>query len=213
MTETHRLDAQPRTQAGKGAAKRDRKAGRVPAVVYGANKQPTTITVEPGDLDRELNTPGFFTRLYDIRVDGKKGKELAVVRDMQRDPVTDRPIHLDFLRVSASTQVTVEVPVHFTGRERCSGLERGGTLDVVRHEVEMLSRADSIPSYLEIDLGKFDVGDSIHISDVDLPEGSSPAIQDRDFTIATISAPRGMKKATTEESGGAGEEEGGEAES
>ncbi|SDF47932.1 LSU ribosomal protein L25P [Limimonas halophila] len=210
MTETHRLDAQLRTQAGKGAAKRDRKAGRVPAVVYGANKQPTMITVEPGDLDRELNTPGFFTRLYDIRVDGKKAKEMAVVRDMQRDPVTDRPIHLDFLRVAPSTQVTIEVPVHFSGHEQSPGLERGGVLDVVRHEVEMLSRADSIPSHLDIDLSKFDVGDSIHISHVDLPEGSQPSIQDRDFTIATISAPRGMKKATTEEGEGEEEAEGGE---
>ena len=193
MTETHRLDAQPRTQAGKGAAKRDRKAGRVPAVVYGANKQPTTITVEPGDLDRELNTPGFFTRLYDIRVDGKKGKELAVVRDMQRDPVTDRPIHLDFLRVSAKTEVTVQVPVHFTNHEESPGLERGGVLDVVRHEVELLCRADNIPPHIEANLKGFDINDSVHISHIAMPEGSRPTIEDRDFTIANISAPSGLK--------------------
>ena len=200
MTETHRMDAQPRTRVGKGAARRDRRNGRIPGVIYGNGQAPEKITVEPGNLDRELNTPGFFTRLYDLRIEGRKSRELAVCRDLQRDPVTDLPIHLDFLRVSATTEVTISVPVHFHNHEKSPGLERGATLDVIRHDVELVSRADSIPSYVDVDLSAFDVGASVHISHVPLPEGVRPAIQDRDFTIATLSAPRGMKVATQEES-------------
>lgn len=194
MTETHRLEAQARTRAGKGAARRDRRAGRVPAVIYGGNADPTMITLEPGDLDREIyQKPGFFTRLYDIRIAGGNGKELAICRDLQLDPVTDRPIHLDFLRVSAKTEVTVQVPVHFTDHEESPGLERGGVLDVVRHEVELLCRADNIPPHIDISLKGFEINDSVHISHVALPEGSRPTIEDRDFTIANISAPSGLK--------------------
>ena len=194
MTETHRLEAQTRTGAGKGAARRDRRAGRVPAVVYGGNKNPALITLEPGDLDREIfKKPGFFTRLYDIRVDGKKSKELAICRDLQLDPVTDRPIHLDFLRVSSKTDVTIQVPVHFVGHEDSPGLHRGGVLDVVRHEVEMVCRADNIPPYIEVNLKGLDVNDSAHISSVALPEGARPTIGDRDFTIASVAAPSGLK--------------------
>jgi len=194
MTETHRLDAQVRTRAGKGAARRDRRAGRVPAVIYGGNSDPAMITLEPGDLDREIyQKPGFFTRLYDIRIDGRQSKELAICRDLQLDPVTDRPIHLDFLRVSAKTEVTVQVPVHFTDHEESPGLERGGVLDVVRHEIELLCQADNIPPHIEASLKGFDINDSVHISHVALPEGSRPTIEDRDFTIANISAPSGLK--------------------
>jgi large subunit ribosomal protein L25 len=194
MTETHRIEAQARTRAGKGAARRDRRAGRVPAVVYGAGRDPSMITLDPGTLDREIyQRPGFFTRLYDIRVDGKKSKELAICRDLQLDPVTDRPIHLDFLRVSAKTEVTIQVPVHFTDHEESPGLERGGVLDVVRHEVEMLCQADSIPPYIEVSLKGLDLNDSAHISMVTLPENAKPTIEDRDFTIATIAAPSGLK--------------------
>ena len=194
MTETHRLEAQARTRAGKGAARRDRRAGRVPAVIYGGNADPTMITLEPGDLDREIyQKPGFFTRLYDIRIAGGNDKELAICRDLQLDPVTDRPIHLDFLRVSAKTEVTVQVPVHFTNHEESPGLERGGVLDVVRHEIELLCRADNIPPHIEANLKGFDINDSVHISHIAMPEGSRPTIEDRDFTIANISAPSGLK--------------------
>lgn len=198
MTETHRLDAQPRTRAGKGAARRDRRNGRVPAVVYGAGKDPAMITLEPGALDREVYRPGFFTRLYDIRVEGVRGKELAICRDLQFDPVKDRPIHLDFLRVSPKTEVTVQVPVHFVDHDDSPGLQRGGVLDVVRHEVEMLCRAEAIPPYIEVSLKGLDVNDSAHISNVALPEGAQPTISDRDFTIATIAAPSSLKAEAAE---------------
>lgn len=193
MTETHRLEAQVRERAGKGAARRDRRAGRVPAVVYGAGKDPAMINLDPGTLDREMSKQGFFTRLYDIRVPGQRKRELALVRDLQLDPVTDRPIHLDFLRVSPKTEVTVNVPVHVIGEDDSPGLKRGGVLDMVRHDVEMLCRADNIPGYLEIDVSGLDINDSVHISMVDVPEGARPTIEDRDFTIASIAAPSGLK--------------------
>ena len=209
MTETHRLEAQARTRAGKGAARRDRRAGRIPAVVYGGKKDPAMITLEPGDLDREIyQKPGFFTRLYNIRVDGKKTKELAICRDLQLDPVTDRPIHLDFLRVSAKTEVTIEVPVHFVDHEESPGLERGGVLNVVRHEVEMLCQADKIPSHLDVSLKGLGLNDSAHISSVDIPEGARPTIEDRDFTIASIDAPSGLKAEIAAETAEAEAEEG-----
>lgn len=215
MTETHTLEAQPRERAGKGAARRDRRNGRIPAVIYGAGKEPRMITLDPGTLDREVYKPGFFTRLYDIRLPGQKGKEVVLARDLQLDPVTDRPIHLDFLRVSAKTEVTVAIPVHVVGEEQSPGLKRGGVLDMVRHEVEMFCRADNIPAYLEIDVSGMDINDSVHISMVDVPEGARPTIEDRDFTIASIAAPSGLKAEIAAEQAEAAEEaeaEAGEAE-
>lgn len=199
MTETHTLTAQPRERAGKGAARRDRREGRVPGVIYGAGKEPNLFTIDPGTLDRELNSPGFFTRLFEVQLKGKRGKQLAICRDLQFDPVTDRPIHLDMLRVSAKTEVTVQVPVHFINEEECPGIERGGVLNVVRHEVEMIARADNLPDYLEVDLTGYEINDSIHISQVNVPEGARPTIDDRDFTIATIAAPSAVRAEAAEE--------------
>lgn len=199
MTESHTLEAQPRERAGKGAARRDRRNGRVPAVIYGAGKEPTLVTLEPGMLDREVYKAGFFTRLYNIEVAGTRGKQLAICRDLQFDPVTDRPIHVDFLRVSAQTEVTVNVPVHFVGEEESPGLKRGGVLNIVRHEIEMVCRADTIPSAIEVNLAGLDINDAAHISNVELPDGVHPTIDDRDFTIATIAAPSAVKAEAAEE--------------
>jgi large subunit ribosomal protein L25 len=199
MTETHTLTAQARERAGKGAARRDRREGRVPGVIYGAGKEPNLFTIDPGTLDRELSTPGFFTRLFEVQLKGKRGKQLAICRDLQFDPVTDRPIHLDMLRVSAKTEVTVQVPVHFINEEESPGIERGGVLNVVRHEVEMVARADNLPDYLEVDLTGYEINDSIHISQVAVPDGARPTIDDRDFTIATIAAPSAVKAEAAEE--------------
>jgi large subunit ribosomal protein L25 len=206
MTETHTLTAQPRERAGKGAARRDRRAGRVPGVIYGAGKEPALFTVDPGTLDRELNAPGFFTRLFELQLQGRKGKQLAICRDLQFDPVTDRPIHLDLLRVQASTEVTVQVPVHFVNEEESPGIERGGVLNIVRHEVEMIARADNLPDYLEVDLTGLEINDSVHISMVSVPEGARPTIEDRDFTIATIAAPSAVRAEAAEEQEAAEEE-------
>lgn len=211
MTEIHRLAGEPRTRTGKGAARADRRNGRVPAIVYGASKDPASITLPENEVKRELNTGAFYSTLYDLEIDGDKTRVLP--RDVQFHPVTDRPEHIDFLRVSARTKVHVNVPVHFINEEECPGLERGGVLNVVRHEVEFFCRADAIPSYIEVDLAGLDIGDGAHISHVKLPDGVEPTITDRDFTIATIAAPTILTAEEEEETEGEEEElEGEEAE-
>ncbi len=187
MAEISIIAAQRRERAGKGPARAARRAGRVPGVIYGAKKDPAMVTLDPRELDRELQTGTFLATVYDVQVE--KDKERVLPRDVQFDPVTDRAIHVDFLRVSAATSVTVQVPVNFLNEEESPGLTRGGLLNVVRHEIEMSCRADAIPSAIEIDLTGLDIGDSIHISMITRPDGVAPTITDRDFTVATIAAP------------------------
>ena len=187
MSDTNLIAVEPRERAGKGAARAARRAGLVPAVIYGAKKDPSLINLSEKELSKQIGITGFFARLYDVQIG--KDKERVLARDVQFDPVTDRPMHVDFLRVSASSQVTVAVPVSFVNEEECPGLVKGGVLNVVRHEIEFVCRADAIPSEIEIDLTGFDFGDGIHISQVPLPDGVEPTITDRDFTIATIAAP------------------------
>jgi large subunit ribosomal protein L25 len=222
MAEFTTLPAETRERAGKGPARAVRRAGRVPGVIYGARKDPLMISMDPRDLERELKTGGFLATVYDLTVGD--GKERVLPRDVQFDPVSDRPLHVDFLRVSDTTRVTVEIPVHFLNEEQSPGLERGGLLNVVRHEIEFHCRADAIPHSIDIDLSGLDIGDSVHISSVSLPEGVVPTITDRDFTIATIAAPTVVQEEAAEEEeaeevaegeegeAAEGEEEGAEAE-
>jgi large subunit ribosomal protein L25 len=199
MAEVSIIAAERRERAGKGPARAARRAGRVPGVIYGAKKDPAMVTLDPRELDRELNTGGFMATIYDVQIE--QNKERVLPRDVQFDPVTDRPIHVDFLRVSATTSVTVQVPVNFLNEEECPGLKRGGLLNVVRHEIEMICRADAIPSAVEVDLTGLDIGDSIHISMISLPDGVAPTITDRDFTVATIAAPTVAQEAEEAEEG------------
>jgi len=199
MAEISTIAAQRRERAGKGPARAARRAGRVPGIIYGAKKDPAMVTLDPRELDRELNTGGFMATIYDVQIE--QDKERVLPRDVQFDPVTDRPIHVDFLRVSATTSVTVQVPVNFLNEEESPGLKRGGLLNVVRHEIEMICRADAIPSAIEIDLTGLDIGDSIHISMISLPDGVAPTITDRDFTVATIAAPTVVQEAEEAEQG------------
>jgi large subunit ribosomal protein L25 len=187
MSEIIELPAVARERAGKGPARAARRAGQVPGVIYGAKQDPSMIAVDARHLNKLLHQGGFFSTLFDVKVDGKA--ERALARDVQFDPVTDFPVHIDFLRVSATTSVHVEVAVHFINEELCPGLEQGGVLNVVRHEVELTCRADAIPAHIEVDLTGLDIGDGVHISMVKLPDGVHPTITDRDFTIATIAAP------------------------
>ncbi len=187
MAEISIIAAQRRERAGKGPARAARRAGRVPGVIYGSKKDPSIVTLDPRELDRELKTGGFLATIYDVQVD--QDKERVLPRDVQFDPVTDRPIHVDFLRVSAASSVTVQVPVNFLNEEESPGLKRGGLLNVVRHEIEMICRADAIPSSINVDLTGLDIGDSVHISMITLPDGVAPTITDRDFTVATVAAP------------------------
>ena len=187
MSDVHKLSAAPRARVGKGAARATRREGRIPGVIYGAKKDPLSISMDPRDLAREIAGGGFFATLYDVEVGETKERVLA--RDLQLHPLTDRPIHIDFLRVGATTQVTVQVPCAFINEEDSPGLKRGGVLNIVRYELELICRADAIPHQIEVDLTGLEINDSIHISEIGLPEGVAPTITDRDFTIASIAAP------------------------
>jgi len=187
MSDITVLSAELRERAGKGPARAARRAGRVPAVIYGAKKAPSNVSLESKQLNRVINAPGFFSHLFDIDVAGKK--ERVLPRDVQFHPLSDLAEHVDFLRVSASTTVTVGVPATFLNEEECPGLTKGGVLNVVRYEIDLNCRADAIPEQIEIDLTGLEIGDGVHISMVTLPDGVTPTITDRDFTIATIAAP------------------------
>lgn len=187
MADHIELNAEVRSQVGKGAARATRREGRVPAVIYGGSKDPVPVSLEPQTLSKELSRPGFFSTLIDITVDGKPTQVLC--RELQLHPVTDRPQHADFLRVTDRTRINIDVPVNFLNEEECPGLKAGGVLNIVRHTVEFNCRAGAIPSEIVVDLLGREIGDSIHISEISLPDGVTPVIDDRDFTIATVAAP------------------------
>jgi len=203
------LSASKRDRAGKGSARAARRAGLIPAVIYGDRKDPLSITLDANAFNKLISTPGIFSQLLNITVDGEKSNVLA--RDIQFHPVTDVPLHVDFLRISKGATIAVSVPVVFLNEEKSPGLKAGGVLNVVRYEVEVNCPATSIPENLVVDLEGTVVGDSIHISAVSLPEGVEPTITDRDFTIATIAAPTVAPVETeTEDTDDAATEEGDE---
>ena len=191
MSDTLNLPAETRERAGKGASRALRREGRVPAVVYGGKEEPLSIHVEEKLLVKQLGTGHFLNSIVEIVVDGKTLRTLP--KDVAFHPVSDRPLHADFLRLSKDATVHVNVPVHFANEAASPGLKRGGVLNIVRHELELICEADKIPDEIQIDVTGLDIGDSIHISHVSLPAGSSSAITDRDFTIATIVAPSGLR--------------------
>ena len=187
MATAHKLNAELRDRAGKGAARAVRRAGRVPGVIYGNKQEPVLISVNPVDLMKEIQQPGFFSHVYEVQVGSESYKVLA--RDLQVHPINDLPTHVDFMRFSAKTRLAVEVYVEFINEDTCPGLKEGGVLNVVRHEVELRCSPDSIPESLIADLAGLEIGDSVHISNITLPENVDLTITDRDFTIATIAAP------------------------
>jgi large subunit ribosomal protein L25 len=191
MSEALTLPAETRERAGKGASRALRREGRVPAVIYGGKEDPQTVHIEEKELRRQLGTGHFFNSIVEVEVGGKKVRTLP--KDVAFHPVTDRPLHADFLRVAKDAKVTVNVPVHFANEAASPGLKRGGVLNIVRHELELVCEADKIPDEIVIDVTGLDVGDSIHISAISLPQGSESAITDRDFTVATIVAPSALK--------------------
>ncbi|MBB3136770.1 large subunit ribosomal protein L25 [Rhizobium pisi] len=186
--ETYELKAEARERVGKGSARELRRNGLIPAVIYGDKQAPISIALNTNEVTKRIHAGGFMTTVATIEVDGKKHKVLP--KDYQLDPVRDFTLHVDFLRVSGNTQVTVEIPVHFINEEKSPGIKVGGVLNIVRHEVEVHCPADAIPEFFNVDLNGKKIGDSIHISEVTLPKGVTPVI-DRDFTIATIIAPAG----------------------
>jgi large subunit ribosomal protein L25 len=201
MAESPQLSIELRERAGKGAARTTRRAGRVPGVIYGAKQEPLLISLDPRELSRELHKIGFFATLFDLKLDSASHRVLP--RDVQFDPVTDKPLHVDFLRVSSDSKVVVQVPVEFINEVKSPGLKRGGVLTIVRHEVEVTCPADAIPDDLVASLANFDVGESIHISAFNLPANVKPTITDRDFTVATIAVPSALRSEQEEAAAGA----------
>lgn len=185
--ETYELKAEARERVGKGSARELRRNGFIPAVIYGDKQAPISIALNTNEVTKRIHAGGFMTTIATIDVDGNKYKVLP--KDYQLDPVRDFTMHVDFLRVSGNTQVTVEIPVHFVNDEKSPGLKAGGMLNIVRHEIEVHCPADAIPDAFTIDLTGLKIGDSIHISDVTLPKNVTLVIADRDFTVATIVAP------------------------
>ncbi len=202
MAASYELKASARDRVGKGAARALRREGLIPAVIYGDKKPALPIAIPLKETNLTLHKGGFLTHIGMIEVDGKKHQVIA--KDYQLHPVRDFLMHVDFLRVSSNTSLTVDLPVHFLNEETCPGIKKGGVLNIVRHTVEVTVPANAIPEALELDLSTAQLGDSLHISAVALPEGCVPTITDRDFTIATIAAPAGLKD-TDEEADEAGE--------
>jgi large subunit ribosomal protein L25 len=187
MSEQLTLSAEARDRAGKGASRALRRDGRVPAVIYGNKQDPKAISLNERELVKALGTGHFMNSV--VMIDGER----TLPKDVAFHPVTDRPLHVDFLRISEHATVTVAVPVVFTDEDDAPGITRGGVLNIVRHELELVCDAASIPDEIQVSLKGADVGDSIHISSVTLPQGATSAITDRDFTIATIVAPSALK--------------------
>jgi large subunit ribosomal protein L25 len=197
MSDQLTLPAEPRERAGKGASRALRREGRVPAVIYGDKKDPISVHVEEKLLAKMLSTGHFMNTVVMVDADGASHRTLP--KDVQFHPVSSRPIHVDFLRIGKNSQVQVNIPVRFTDDEEAPGIKRGGVLNVVRHELELMCDAARIPDEIVISLKGLDIGDAVHISSVALPEGSKSVIDDRDFTIATVVAPSAMKSEESEE--------------
>ena len=181
------IEAEARARAGKGAARATRRAGKVPAVIYGAHKSPDLIALDPRIVVREIHQAGWRSRLYELKVNGETTR--ALIRDVQLHPVTDRPEHVDFQRLAQGERIRVAVAVHFQNEGISPGLKRGGVLNVVRHTVDCLVDPDVAPSQFEADLGELDINDNIRWSSLKGTEGIRPVITDRDFVIATVAPP------------------------
>ncbi len=187
MSKAYTLKAETRERVGKGSSRHLRRNGLIPAVIYGDKQPPIAIALPYKEVFYKIHGGAFFTTVATIEIGNEKIQVLPT--DYQLDPVRDFPMHVDFLRVTAKSVVNVNIPVHFINEEAAPGIKTGGVLNIVRHEVEFSVPANNIPEAITVDLTGYEVGDSIHISSIKLPEGVSPLIKDRDFTIATIAAP------------------------
>jgi large subunit ribosomal protein L25 len=191
MADIVTIRAAARDRAGKGAARAARREGRVPGVIYGEKQPPMLISVEPRELTSHMQKRGFFARLVNVELDGKAYR--ALPREVQLNPVSDKPEHVDFMRVGANTRITVAVPVVFENQEKSPGIRRGGILNVVRHEIDLVCSVDAIPDRITVDVGELDINDSVHIGQVSLPAGTKPTIA-RNFTIASVAAPTAVRE-------------------
>ena len=187
--ETIDIKAEARSQVGKGSARAARRAGLVPAVIYGNKETAVSVTLDANQWRQLMHKPGIFSQLLNINVNNET--HFVLPRDIQQHPVSEEAMHVDFLRVTKNATVAVGIAVEFLNEDKCTGLKLGGVLNIVRSQVELNCPAISIPEKLTVDLEGLNVGHTIHISSIELPEGCTPTITDRDFTVATIAAPRG----------------------
>jgi large subunit ribosomal protein L25 len=210
MAKAITLDATARERLGKGASRAARRINQIPCVVYGDNKEPEAIQIPLNVIVRLINRGGFMSHTYALTV----GKKVTTVlpRDLQLHPVTDVPMHIDFLRLGKGMSVVMAVPVRVIGEEECEGLTKGGVINHTRHDIELNVPADAIPEYIEVSVASLGLGDSVKISDVTLPKGATPTITDRDFTICAIVAPSALKSTGTEDEDEDAEGEEGETE-
>lgn len=188
MTEVTTIVAELRDRAGKGAARATRREGKVPGVIYGAKQEPVLIQLDPRVLWAELKKPGFSTRLFDVDL-GKGGKHRTLARDIQMHPVTDQPVHVDFMRVSADHVVHVKVPVHVINEAAAPGVKKGGVVTIALHEIEVTASPDSIPHEITIDLTGLEIGASVHVSQLKLPAGVKPYHTGSEQTVVAIAPP------------------------
>jgi large subunit ribosomal protein L25 len=205
MAETPVLEAAAREGVGKGAARSARREGLVPGVIYGGGDAPQTINLKYYELLKHLKAGKFLSTLLNVKVDGVDNR--VICRGVQRDVVKDKPTHVDFLRLSEKSRISLYIPVEFINRELSPGLKRGGVLTVVRNEVELVVTAGEIPEHIVLDLAGTNINDTLHISNVALPEGVRPTITDRDFVIANIQAPSGLRSEDDEAAEAEEEEE------
>ncbi|MDQ6955637.1 MAG: 50S ribosomal protein L25/general stress protein Ctc [Mariprofundaceae bacterium] len=194
------VEAELRETTGKGDARRMRRAGLLPGIIYGGGKPDLAITINANTIGKLLNEEAFYTSMLEVKVKGKRGKNTVLLKDVQWEPILDTAMHLDFMRVSSADSVTVEVPVIAINFEKCPGDVAGGLLDVIRHVLEITCRADSIPDSIEVDCANMDIGDTVHIEDLTLPEGAE-VIHDVNFTVLNVSAKKIIVETETEEEG------------
>ena len=197
MSDIVKMSVEPRPGVGKGAARAARRAGMVPGVIYGDKKEPVTIQMKGNELLKTLNKGGFYQTIFDIDVSGDVNR--VIPKDIQKNKLNGLPEHVDFMRLTKGAKIVVNIPVHFLHEEECPGIKAGGTLNIARHEVEVQVDPGNIPESIEVDLTKFEIGDTIHFSDAIALEGVEPTITDRDFTLATILEPRGAAEEDEDE--------------
>jgi len=212
MTATSQLEVQLRDTTGKGSSRALRRDGRIPAVLYGGTEAPVHFSLDPIQLNKEIHRKGFLSRIYELPLTSKKEKVIA--RDVQFHPVTDRPLHVDFYRLKKGEKITVSIPLNFNNESESPGIKKGGVLNIIVHNLDVLVDMDHIPSGIDIDLTGLEIHDTVHLSHLKLPDGVVAAHPERDNDIANIVAPTIMKQeeeVTTEETTEATPEAGGEA--
>jgi len=207
MSKETSIDAEIRSGAGKSSVKKVISAGKIPSVIYGLGEDPINISLDKILVQKEINAGGFLTRIFSLNIDGKKN--LAIPREVQFHPLSDQPIHVDFLRLAPDSKITLDIPTRFINEETSPGLKRGGVLNVNRRTVQLSCPASNIPEEIVFDLDGLEIGDTIRISSITLPDGVVPLITDRDFTVASVAAPTVVKEPEAPVEGeGEGEGEG-----